>query len=217
MADQNQQMVQQYNIQGMLAAMRNMQAAMRKQDTALKGVAQELARIKGALKAAEERFTAMTLAERLRSQAEREIPFYYNIEITLAASSTARTPGTALIEQEGAFLLQRIFASYRPTDGSNSGYWLPISSDNPGAAGGVTDSIDFVWDWTEGTARRGRNDNNIPGGILYRTDQDGVLPCSDVFIAASTVEFGVTLLRAPTYAGVLVVTLCGTQLLSAGA
>lgn len=204
-----------------VADLRRLSGALRKSDEKIAELAKRVVEAEKAYEEAVARYTHRTLADRLRLSADREVPFLYNIEIVLTAGSTARVAGSALIEQEGAFLLRRIAASFRPTSGSNTGRWMPISSDDPAVAvaiaGGtaIADGIDFVFDWTEGMARRGRNDNDIPGSLLYRHDQDGILPCEDVFLAASTVEFGVTPLRAPANTGVLVMTLIGTQLLSA--
>jgi len=165
----------------------------------------------------ESNVTEMTLAERLRKQADREIPFYYRLDIDLLSGATTRVDAGVLIEQQGAFLCNRIYFSWRPTAGANAGQWRPIAHSNPiiAVAAAPADVLDFQFEWTEGTAKRGRQNTAIPGDIFYRQDLDGMLQCPDVFIAASTVVFTVAPTVGPANNGTLSVTLEGVQLLSA--
>jgi len=165
----------------------------------------------------ESNVSEMTLAARLRKQADREIPFSYRLDIDILSGSTVRAEAGVLIEQQGAFLLNRVYFSWRPTAGANAGQWRPIAHSNPiiAAAAAPADVLDFQFEWTEGTSKRGRQNTAIPGDIMYRQDLDGMLQCPDVFMASSTVVFAVAPTVGPTNNGTLSITLEGVQLLSA--
>jgi hypothetical protein len=158
-----------------------------------------------------------TTAELILAGAEKIVAFTYNLDIVLATGSTGRQGGTVLVNQEGYFLLDRVYASYRMTAGGNAGRFRPISSDDPtiavGAAG-VADELDFLWEMSDGTAQRLRQENPTPGAILFRRDQDGKYREPDVFPPGTTINLFVTPLVAPSAANVFTFSLVGRQCLN---
>lgn len=159
--------------------------------------------------------------EALARQAERVIPFWYNVEINFASTSVARTQGVMTVTQEGYFLMTRLSCAWRPTIGANNGEFKPISSGNPvvagaelQAAGEMADKFDFVFEYSEGAAQRRRQTNTIPGDLFLRQDGDFVLPTPDIFMPASVVTFSVTPTQAVDNTGVFTVTAWGMQCLN---
>jgi len=163
-----------------------------------------------------------TQKDRLVACAAKIVPFRYNLEINFAAATTARTPGTVTITQDGYFLLDRVYACWRPTAGGNAGRFQPVSSGNPviagaelQAAGAIADLFNFNWELVEGAAQRTRQDIATPGDILYRTDNDGYMQkYPDIFMPASVVTAFVTPLEAVNSAGTFILVLEGRQLLN---
>jgi len=163
-----------------------------------------------------------TESDRLVACAAKIIPFHYVIDIDFDAADTARRPGTVTITQEGYFLMDRLYACWRPTDGAFIGRYQPISSDSPAIAnaelvsgGQFANKVDFTWELVEGAAQRGRQDFAVPGAILYRTDDDGYTQkCSDIFMPASVVTLSCTPLYATATAGTFTFVLAGRQLLN---
>lgn len=158
-----------------------------------------------------------TTAELIVAGAEKVVPFTYNIDIALTVASTARQGGVATINQDGYFLLDRIMFAYRMTAGVNVGRFRPISTGNPAvaaAAAAIADELDFLWEISDGTAQRLRQENPTPGCIVFRQDRDGFLPAPDVFPPASTVNVFITPLVAPASTNVFTVSLIGRQCLN---
>lgn len=163
-----------------------------------------------------------TEVDRLISCAAKIVPFKYNIEIEIPQQAQNRIPGSVTITQEGYFLLDRIYVTYRPTEGALIGRFRPVSSGHPVIAGAelqaaaeVANKLDFLIELVEGAAQRGRQDIATPGDIFYRLDNDGYsLNHPDVFIPASVITTYITPLVATTSEGIATVTLDGRQLLN---
>lgn len=162
---------------------------------------------------------APTYADRVLAGAEHVIPFYYVIPIQFAGGVTTRTPGTVQIDQDGYFLADRYYACWRPTAGANAGEWKPVSSgilagDEALAAANIADKIDFQWEIVEGSSQRGRQNNPIPGDILYRMDGDGKLTEPDVYPPGTTMTVVITPTENTDNAGTFVFVAQGRQCLN---
>jgi len=160
-----------------------------------------------------------TYAERIVACAEHVVPFFYTIEIDFAQNATARTPGSINIDQDGYFLADRYYAAWRPTAGGNAGEWKPVSSAAVAgaeaiAAGDIADKMDFSWEVVEGSSQRGRQNNPIPGDILYRGDSDGFLTEPDVFPPSSTMTVYISPTQAVDNDGTFVFVAQGRQCLN---
>jgi len=196
------------------------------------GAAQKVRSLEGALKANNAKLDTLekmlagklSYADRIVACAEKVVPFRYNIQIDFTTGDQNRAPGSVTIDQDGWFLHDRIYVSYRVelAQDVNDGRYRPISSGNPEIAAGaavaaahVTDVPDFVWELVEGSSQRGRQNNvPTPGDVLYRQDRDGILFHPDVFPPSSVVTMFVTPLRAIESSGVMVFTLEGRQCLN---
>ena len=160
-----------------------------------------------------------TYAEKVVACAEHVVPFFYTVEIAFATGSLARSPGVIDIDQDGYFLVDRYYASWQPTDGANAGEWKPVSSgilagDELIGAGNIADKMDFSWEVSNGASQRGRQNNPIPGDILYRMDSDGFLTEPDVFPPSSTLTVFITPTQAVDNAGTFVFIAQGRQCLN---
>jgi len=158
-----------------------------------------------------------TTAELILAGSEKVVAFKYNLDIALTVGSTGRQGGTIQINQEGYFLLDRIYAAYRMTAGANVGRFRPISTDNPPVAVGaaaIADELDFLWEMSDGTAQRLRQENATPGAILFRQDDDGKYREPDVFPPGTTINLFVTPLVAPASTNIFTFTLEGRQCLN---
>ncbi len=201
-------------------------ALMRKQDARIKQLEKahndalsglrSLSETIGALKA--QAGPRRTFKEDIIARSHRSINFWYVQEITIAVGSTQRQPLVFTTDAKGWFFTERIWASYRPTGGGAMvNRWACLSNDNPmvvglqGAAPPVTTGIDFYWEYSEGSTQMQRQTMPIPGGLLYRSDMDGIVPGSDGWAPSTTVMFHITPIIGPAQTGVFNLTVGGTQ------
>lgn len=161
-----------------------------------------------------------TFREQMIQEAAWNVPRYYSATWVFEAGDTERQPQSIVIDQEGWFFCDRIWATWRPTAGLDIGRFKPVSSGNAmiasATAGAVlypTDILDFVWEYQEGRSQRTRQNLPIPSDILYRGDLDGFPPAGDCFGPNSTVQFNVTPTRAPENDGILQIVVAGVQTL----
>ncbi len=158
---------------------------------------------------------ALNFRELVKARSQFSFPFHYIREITLPANSTNRVTATITTSPGGWFFADRVFASYRVTEGVYSGTWRPLAHSDPAIAvdANVADVIDFTWDYQEARTNRARQNDAqvIPGDLLFRRDSDGYLLGGDPWAPATNVTIGVTPLASPAHAGVIVFTFLGEQ------
>jgi len=158
---------------------------------------------------------ALSFRNLVRARSQYSFPFHYIREITLPANSTNRVISTITTSPGGWFFADRVFASYRTTEGSYSGTWRPLAHSDSAIAvnAAVEDVLDFSWDYSEARTNRARQNDAqvIPGDLLFRRDSDGYLLNGDPWAPATNVTIGVTPISAPVHAGIIVFTFLGEQ------
>lgn len=152
--------------------------------------------------------------------AEFTLPFRYIVEIPLTAT-TNRVPLPFPLSPKGWFFADRVWASWRPTDGALAGIWRPLSHADPviavhnasGVGVDVPDVLDFDWEYSDARTNQARQNEarTIPGDLLYRHDSDGYLLGGDPWAPATTITVAVTPRVAPDHAGVITFTFLGEQ------
>jgi len=148
----------------------------------------------------------------------KPVPSTEGCEITIPASSTSSQTGTIQLAADGPFIANRILFAYRPTEGSNAGRWLPLSSLDVANAIStwVNSCLDFYWSYSVTGSHRNRQNTPVPSAVL--TNYAGAIGgwetfVQDTFIKASTIVITVTPTRAPSVAGVLWVGFQGCYIL----
>ena len=155
----------------------------------------------------------------------KRVPYTYGVNITI--TNTTQTPGTITISSDGPFLATGLVAAWRPTTGTSpvgaiamTGRWRPISSTNAivsdGAASliALPDAVDFTWNYSEaGSDRARQNIDRSSVELFSNQDRPCYLPIADFFERNTAVTVNVTMLRAPTNAGVLWFGFAGYKLL----
>jgi len=155
--------------------------------------------------------------------AEYTLPFRYIVEITITAT-TNRVPQPFPISPKGWFFADRVWASWRPTAGSLTGLWCPLSHSDPviavhnasGVGVDVPDVLDFDWEYEDARTNQSRQNESrtIPGDLLFRRDSDGYLLGGDPWAPATSITVAVTPRVAPDNAGVITFTFLGEQCLN---
>lgn len=158
--------------------------------------------------------------EALARRAERVIPFFYVTNIDIEAADETEQQGIVGVTQEGYFLASRLSCAFRPTGGDHVGKFRPVSSGNPVIAGAelqagsdVADKMDFLLDYSVGSAQRHRMNNPMPGDLFYRIDGDVILPIPDIWMPGSDITFRITPTEAPDSDGIFTVVIWGMQCL----
>jgi len=161
-----------------------------------------------------------TFREKMIQEAAWTVPRHYSILFEFSQNDSARVTDSVVIDQEGWFFCDRIWATWRPTTGNDAGRFGGISSGNPvvlaSTAGGAAEPvnlIDFLWEYQEGRSQRTRQNLPLPSDMLYRTDSDGFPPGGDSFGPNTTVQFAITPTRAIYGDGILQIILSGVQCL----
>lgn len=174
----------------------------------------------GSLEALIEKMKQPTFREERIQEAAWTVPRHYSITYEIEAGDTDRQTDSVVIDQEGWFFCDRIWAAWRPTDGNNPGRFMGVSSGNPfvlgATAGGVAypaDILDFLWEYQEGRSQRTRQNLPLPSDMLYRQDMDGFPPGGDSFGPNTSVQFTITPTRGPDNDGILQIILSGVQCL----
>lgn len=153
----------------------------------------------------------------------KQLPFKYQINISLPGGTNAPITGTVNVSRDGPFVARRLFASLLITDaptltaGSSSpvtedftqmiGRFAPYSSrwDYYLWARDVADNspdsyvpppLDFEWEYNDGGSERNRQDKPISGDILFMRSDEGYFMNNEIFSAGTTISFTVWPLRA---------------------
>ena len=160
----------------------------------------------------------------------KRVPYTYGVNLQPAAGAawtTALVSGVVTISSDGPFLATGLVAAWRPTTGTSvvgaiamTGRWRPISSTNAivsdGAASliALPDAVDFTWNYSEaGSDRARQNIDRSSVELFSNQDRPCYLPIADFFERNTAVTVNVTMLRAPTNAGVLWFGFAGYKLL----
>jgi hypothetical protein len=147
------------------------------------------------------------------SLAGKRVPFHYVIPIQITQGSAEQVENSVSTSRSGPFFAEKLVCTFRieaVQDGGDAswvGRFLPLSSrpDYPyltmwaaGATGTqvVDPPLDFEFGWESNASDRQRQDKNIPGDILSKFDNDGIMPVSDIFPGGSTITFKVNPYRA---------------------
>ena len=149
--------------------------------------------------------------------------YTYIAEIALPQGTTARTPGTFTVSQDGPFVALAVQAAWRETAGVFAGRWVPPSSTemyirNIGTFNFANpprpDVVDFEWEVSDGNSDRNWQDKPVPSAFLYSTNgQPLYLPEPQIFLPNTTVTVSVTPVRPVTSAGLLKIAFWGYKAL----
>lgn len=104
-------------------------------------------------------------------------PKWYALDLTVTAASTAEISGAFTITADGYFFIDRIYATWRETTGNT---YRAISSGGIAAmtpAATLESELDFTWEYLDGRTNQSRMNQQIPGDILFRADNDGFTVC----------------------------------------
>jgi len=167
-----------------------------------------------------ENMSQPSFREKMIREAAWTVPRHYSILFEFDQNDSDRVTDSVTVDQEGWFFCDRIWATWRPTAGDDSGRFGGISSGHPyivgstaGAAAEPVNLIDFLWEYQEGRSQRTRQNLAIPSDVLYRTDLDGFPPGGDSFGPNTTVQFAITPTRVIPVDGILQIVLSGVQCL----
>src|SRR5215831_1545573 len=152
-------------------------------------------------------------------------PYWYTAEIALAQGSSARTPGTFTVSQDGPFVALALQAAWRETAGPTAGRWLPPSSEemviraisqfNFVSNIPRPDPVDFEYEISDGNSDRNWQDKPVPSSFLYSVGgQPAYLPVTKEFDPNTTVTVMLTPIRPVSATGILKFTFLGYKNLS---
>jgi hypothetical protein len=160
--------------------------------------------------------------QKMIQEAAWTVPRHYSIIFEFESGDSERQIDSVVIDQEGWFFCDRIWAVWRIDDENSldNGRFVGVSSGHPfilgSTAGGVAypaNILDFLWEYQEGRSQRTRQNIPLPSDILYRTDLDGFPPGGDSFGPNTSVQFTITPTRAAETDGLLQIVLSGIQCL----
>ena len=147
----------------------------------------------------------------VESLAGKRVPFSYVIELPVTQGSDALVERSVQTSRAGPFFAERLICTFRidnVQDGGDAawvGKFLPLSSrwlfpfQFPlGATGTIAqlNPLDFEFGWESDSSDRQRQDKYIPGDIMARQDNDGIMAVSDIFPEGSTITFKMNPFRA---------------------
>ena len=152
----------------------------------------------------------------------KRVPYWANITIDIAASSTARVSGTYTVSQDGPFVATTLMAAFRPTGSSATAInrWRMPSSVEPeievtaGTFG--NDYLDFLWEVEDSGSNRQRQNRALPSSYLANGRVNlSELGVADFFERSSVITVYITPIRtlATNREGTLHFTLVGFKLL----
>lgn len=193
-----------------------LRAYVRKLDASFQELQSQLAQTIDAVRRINSNQAYVSFKEKTIREALKATPGWYTNEVAIAA--TQRTPITINTDSRGWFFAEKVVMSWRPTAGANANTWTGLSGDNPFISGSrqvagaaVADTVNFYWEYAEGSSQLSRMNRAVPGGMLYRQDLDGLIPGSDGWPPATSVSTFITMLANPTNAGIFNVTYIGIQ------
>lgn len=147
----------------------------------------------------------------VESLAGKRVPFSYVIELPVTQGSDALVEGSIQTSRAGPFFAERLICAFRIDNVQDGGVaawvgkFLPLSSrwlypyQFPAGATGtqaVMNPLDFEFGWESDSSDRQRQDKYIPGDIMDRQDNDGIMAVSDIFPEGSTITFKMNPFRA---------------------
>lgn len=142
----------------------------------------------------------------------KRVPYTYVAQGTF--TTTARTAITFQVSQDGPFVTTYLTAHWRPTAGANAGTWRPISQLGQLYAGAATDGVNFEYEIQAGGADR--NWQNLPRAskdLFSDGDRPHYLGIGGFHERNETVIINITMLVAPTNAGLLKLEFHGYKIL----
>lgn len=199
-----------------------MEAALRLQEKKIDKILKQIDVLRKQYDVSEKKLKELTLGDSFRRLmervAEQVIPFHYVVEIPVPAQATQRILQPLQTSTKGWFFADRVFGSFRLTEGDNAGRWWPLTHSDPlvavtvAAGTPIPDILDFTWEYSENRTNMARQNDSltIPGDLLFRRDGDGFLLGGDPWAPRTTITPAITPLSAPDNAGVFVFTFLGS-------
>lgn len=138
------------------------------------------------------------------SLAGKRVPYSYVIPIEISQGSEQLAEGNTQTSRSGPFFAERLSCAFRihsvqnGGDASWVGVHLPLSSRwsypwiwNAGLNHDPTyiPPLDFEFGWESSSSDRQRQDKYVPGDLLDRCDNDGIMAVSDIFPGGTTITF----------------------------
>jgi len=142
-------------------------------------------------------------------------PKWYAVDATVTAASTVQQSVTFTVTSEGWFFIDRIYACWRETTGNQ---YRAISSGGAMAdvqVANLENPIDFTWEYIDGRTNQSRMNQQIPGDVLFRFDNDGFMVAGgDPIAPTMQVQVNFTPTHVTGIAGILTFVFQGLQTIS---